>query len=439
MPTRLHPPYSLAQAPWLRAPETRAVLDALKAAGFEARVVGGAVRNTLLARPVADIDIATTALPEQTITAAKAAGLKTIPTGLQHGTITVIADHVPFEVTTLRTDVETDGRHARVAFTADWAADAGRRDFTINALYCDASGTIQDPIGGLTDIEPPRIRFIGDATARIREDYLRILRFFRFTAEYTDGTLDTAGLAACEAERTGLARISSERIQVELLKLLVAPNAQPVLVIIHARGFLRELLGDEDTRTHSDGIHVFARIIEIEKHLQSAPCAILRLAALLPQPVEGGAIDALAKAVATRLRLSNADRDFLLSAVTPAIGHTPVPNANLARAALHAGGAARFQARVLLAWAHRQSAPTDAPDWTSLYRLPERWTPPVFPLSGDDLIAAGLSPGPDLGAQLDAMQAWWYDHGLEPDRQTVLAELERRLQEAQQSGTPTRG
>jgi tRNA nucleotidyltransferase/poly(A) polymerase len=178
-------PTTLAGAPWLVRPQTRAVLAALAAAGHESRIVGGAVRNALLGEPVDEVDIATTATPDEVMAAARAAGLHAIPTGASHGTVTVVADHVPFEVTTLREDVETFGRHARVAFTADWAADARRRDFTINALYSDADGTISDPVGGLPDLAARRVRFIGDARARIREDALRILRFFRFHARYS--------------------------------------------------------------------------------------------------------------------------------------------------------------------------------------------------------------------------------------------------------------
>ena len=220
---------SLAGADWLARHQTQAVFDALAAKGFAARAVGGAVRNALLGRPVVDIDIATPARPEQVIEAARAAGLAAVPTGLEHGTVTVIAAHVPHEVTTLREDVETHGRHATVAFTDDWAADARRRDFTINALYCSADGEVFDPLGAYGDLGARRVRFIGEARERIREDYLRILRFFRLTAEYGAGPADAEGLGACVAERDGLARLSAERVRQEMLRLLAAPRA-PELV-----------------------------------------------------------------------------------------------------------------------------------------------------------------------------------------------------------------
>ncbi|MBN9263737.1 MAG: CCA tRNA nucleotidyltransferase, partial [Hyphomicrobium sp.] len=236
-------PTSLAGAPWLERPETRAVLSALAAAGHEARIVGGTVRNALLGEPVTDVDIATTATPDETMAAARAAGLDAIPTGVSHGTVTIVAHHVPFEVTTLREDVETFGRHARVAFTADWAADARRRDFTINALYCDANGTISDPLGGLADLAARRVRFIGDARERIREDALRILRFFRFHARYSAEAIDAEGLAACAAERHLLAKLSAERVRAELLKLLDAPGAARAIAVMAAYGFIVEILG----------------------------------------------------------------------------------------------------------------------------------------------------------------------------------------------------
>src|SRR5581483_10750916 len=199
---------SLAGADWLVRPETQAVFRALAARGHAARAVGGAVRNALLGRPVIDIDIATPARPEEVMEAARAAGLAAVPTGIAHGTVTVLAAHVPHEVTTLRRDVETHGRHATVAFTDDWEADARRRDFTINALYCSGEGEVFDPLGAYPDLASRRVRFIGDAHERIREDYLRILRFFRLTAEYGEGPPAPEGLAACVAEREGLGRLS---------------------------------------------------------------------------------------------------------------------------------------------------------------------------------------------------------------------------------------
>jgi poly(A) polymerase len=419
--------HARATGDWLTCHETRAVLAALIQAGFEARIVGGAVRNTLLNLPVSDIDIATTAEPEQTIAAVCAAGLRAIPTGLQHGTITVVSSGHTFEVTTLRRDVETDGRHARVAFTADWTADARRRDFTINALYCDADGVVCDPVGGLADLDPPRIRFIGDAHERIREDYLRILRFFRFTAAYSDGVLDPHGLAACIAERAGLAQISAERIRAEILKLLVARHAVPVVDTMMHQGFVDHCLGLADRTGYRRHIGIFARLIALEQSLGRAPDPILRLAALVPEAFEGAQdVAAGARDVARTLHLSNAERAQLVALAHCEMGHTPVPNARLARRALQADGVDMFRARVLFQWAIR-GASLDAPDWRELYLLPDRWTAPQLPLSGKDLLAAGVAPGPAFGQLLRELDAWWIEQDFAPDRESVRRELKRRL------------
>jgi poly(A) polymerase len=220
---------SLAGAEWLGDPRLQRVLAVLAKAGGEARIAGGAVRNALLGEPIADIDIATTLSPEAVMKAAEADGLGVHPTGIEHGTVMLVAAGIPFEVTTLRRDVETFGRKARVIFTDDWHADAARRDFTINALYCSAKGEIFDPVNGYPDILQRRIRFVGDPEARIHEDYLRILRYFRFQARYGAKTRDAASLAACVKLSKGLERLSAERIRQELFKLMVARRAVPVL------------------------------------------------------------------------------------------------------------------------------------------------------------------------------------------------------------------
>ena len=221
---------------WLQSRAIRKVFAALKAGDAEARIVGGAVRNALIDRPVKEVDIATTALPEDVMRLAREAGLGAHPTGIDHGTVTVVADGIPFEVTTLRRDVETDGRHAVVAFTTTWEEDAARRDFTINALYCDDDGTLYDPVGGLDDLRKRRVRFIGDPRARIREDYLRILRFFRFSADYGNGQIDPTGLAAADGLKDGLALLSSERVRAEILKLLAAPGRAEVVRVMYDHG-----------------------------------------------------------------------------------------------------------------------------------------------------------------------------------------------------------
>src|ERR1700693_709318 len=233
----------LDDAPWLKSGPTARVLELLNGDGEEARVVGGAVRNALLKVPTGDIDIATTALPDEVIRRAKAAGIKSVPTGIEHGTVTLVVEGQPFEVTTLREDTETFGRKAKVAFGRDWARDAARRDFTINGLSVDADGVVHDHVGGLDDILAKRVRFIGDPNQRIAEDYLRILRFFRIHAAYGTGEPDRAGYLACIAARAGLATLSAERVRMEMLKLMTAEGAAGAMTAMADGGLLLPIFG----------------------------------------------------------------------------------------------------------------------------------------------------------------------------------------------------
>ncbi len=298
-PPRIHAPKSLHGAGWLNRPETRAVFGALSGDGVETRAVGGAVRDALLGLEVTDVDFATTAVPEKVMARARGAGLKAIPTGLAHGTVTVVADGTAFEVTTLRRDVETFGRHATVAFTQDWAEDAQRRDFTLNALYAEADGTLYDPLHGYEDLAAGRVRFIGDARARIEEDYLRILRFFRFNAYYGRGPLDEDGLAACVRARAGLAQLSAERIWAELKRILVAPRAEAGIAALFDYGLLSDVLGG------APRLGRLARLIAIEAAQGREASAPLRLAALCVFVAED------APRLAARFKLSNADQALL--------------------------------------------------------------------------------------------------------------------------------
>ncbi|MDI1264310.1 MAG: CCA tRNA nucleotidyltransferase, partial [bacterium] len=286
-------------APWLKSGPAPRVLALLNGDGEEARVVGGAVRNTLLDLPIGDIDIATTALPGEVVRRARSAGIKSVPTGIEHGTVTLVVEGQPFEVTTLREDTETFGRKARVAFGRDWVRDAERRDFTINGLSIDAAGLVHDHVGGLADIAGRRVRFIGEAGARIAEDYLRILRFFRFHAAYGAGELDRAGYLACIEGRAGLASLSAERLRMEMLKLLVADGAGGAVLAMSDAGLLQSMCG---------GVVYtgpFAAMIAAERSLDLPPSAVRRLAALTVAVTED------AKRVAVRLRLSNAEAKAL--------------------------------------------------------------------------------------------------------------------------------
>jgi poly(A) polymerase len=383
----------LDNAPWLKSSPTARALALLNGDGEEARVVGGAVRNALLGIPIGDVDIATTALPAEVIRRAKAAGIKSVPTGIEHGTVTLVIDAEPFEVTTLREDTETFGRKAKVAFGRDWARDALRRDFTINGLSVDARGRVHDHVGGLDDITARRVRFIGDANQRIAEDYLRILRFFRIHAAYGEGQPDRAGYLACISGRAGLATLSAERVRLEMLKLMVAEGAADAVAAMVDGGLLLPIFG---------GVAYtgpFSAMISSERALGLAPDAMRRLGALAVAVTED------AKRVATRLRLTNAETKALDS-----MGHRWWRLAGMdeatARRRLYRLGEDRYRDRLLLAWA-RSAGDVDAAAWREFATLPERWSAPKFPLKAADFIARGIAQGPRLGQVLALAEDAW--------------------------------
>ena len=400
-------PPSLKGATWLMRPETARVFAALAESGVETRAVGGAVRNSLLGLPVTEVDLATTALPQQVMALARKSGLKAVPTGIDHGTVTVIADGVPFEVTTLRRDVETFGRHATVAFTENWEEDARRRDFTLNALYAGSDGTVFDPLGGYEDVVAGRVRFIGDAAARIREDYLRILRFFRFNAYYGKGPFDADGLRAAVSLRGGMAQLSAERIAGEVRRLLVAPQAMRAVDALFDYGLLPSVIGGVPR------LERFKRLVAIEEVLGNEPDAMLRLAALAVFVAED------AGRAAARLRLSNAEQAVLaLGAGDHA--RSGLPEEGAAKRLLYRLGPAAYAAVVLIAWADSRASPNDQ-NWREASTLSERWQAPVFPLKGSDLAALGEVEGPALGALLRRLEAEWVADGFAADRNRLLA------------------
>jgi poly(A) polymerase len=387
------------------------VLDAITAGGGGARIVGGAVRNTLLGHPVTDIDIATTIPPEDVITRAESAGLQAIPTGLAHGTVTVIAGHKPFEVTTLRRDVETHGRHATVAFTEDWSVDAHRRDFTINALYCDAAGHLFDPTGGLPDLAANRVRFIGRPEDRIAEDYLRILRFYRFTAHYGAGRIDREGHEACAALQEGLDAISAERIRSELLKLLAAPHAAIVVSEMDEAGILTRALG-----APADVV-TFARLSVIESANAIAPDPVRRLYALaVAKPGD-------AARLRDRLRLSKAEFERLADLNLPEPAVEPAESEDRARCFIYRHGAATFRDGVLVNWARDFNAAPSSALHRRLIKLADQWTPPKLPVTGKDVIAHGVPSGPEVGHILDLFEQWWMTAGFPADEALVRERL----------------
>jgi poly(A) polymerase len=409
MPERLMP------AIWLDAPSTRAVMAALQQDGEEARFVGGAVRNALLGLPVTDIDLAATGKPQDNLLRLAQAGIKTLPTGIAHGTITAITAERHFEITTLRRDVETDGRHAKVVFGNDWRADAQRRDFTLNTLYADQNGRLYDPLGsGYADLAAGHVRFVGDPVARIREDYLRILRFFRFFAAFEHSGVDSQGLAACILEKDGLARLSGERVQNELAKLFIAPRALDAIELMVKENIFSALL------PVTTDLKRCCQLAKIEETLGRAPDFILRLSALLPD--ETGA----RRLAAERLRLSNRECDRLIS-----MGRCDIRlHAKMSSQDIHLGvyrmGMDAFLDRVLICWAGDGHAPS-FPDWRGQFEEARRWTKPVFPLSGRDLKEAGVEEGPELGKLLVKLEQEWAENDFRQTRPALLERLSALL------------
>jgi poly(A) polymerase len=382
---------ALGDAPWLTSGAPARVLQLLNGDGEEARVVGGAVRNALMQLTVGEVDVATTAVPDEVVRRARAAGIKSVPTGIEHGTVTLIVDGQPFEVTTLREDTETFGRHARVSFGRDWNGDANRRDFTINALSVGPDRVVRDYVGGLADIAARRVRFIGDAGKRIEEDYLRILRFFRMHAAFGAGEVDRAGYLACIGGRAGLATLSAERMRMEMLKLLVADGAAGAIEAMADGGLLQAIVGGV---TYGG---TFAAMIAAERALGLAPDAMRRFAALAVAVTED------AKRIATRLRLSNAEAKALDS-----MGHRWWRLAGMdearAKQRLYRLGENPYRDRLLLAWARTGG---EAARWIELARLPERWSAPKFPLKAADFVARGVAEGPALGHVLTLAEDAW--------------------------------
>jgi poly(A) polymerase len=394
-------------------PATVAVMTALRGAGGEdcARFVGGCVRDALLRRPVKDIDIATTLTPPSVIAALEAAGLRAVPTGIAHGTITAVAGGAPFEITTLRRDVETDGRRAVVAFTDDWAQDAARRDFRLNALYSDADGRLFDPTGhGVADAKAGAIVFVGDPETRIREDALRIARYFRFLAWFGRGEPDAAALEACAALAPLVETLSAERLGAEMLKLLAAEDPREALRLMDAAGVLRRLIPGDRSRDRLDAL------VRIETEILFADDPLLRLAALLPGDPTSGAL------AAQRLRLSNAQRERLTAALGTEPPLTSWMSPRATRRAVYALGAEAFCDRVMLAWASADR-PAAAVQWRALLAMGRSWAPPSLPLSGDEVAAAGVPRGPLIGAVLREVEAWWIDHDFIDDKLSIMERL----------------
>ncbi len=392
------------------AAPARAVMAALSANEDGARFVGGAVRNALLGEAVTEVDIAARFPPDEVIRRLEAAGLRAIGTGIEHGTVTAIVDGTPYEVTSLRRDVETFGRRAVVAYTTNWAEDAARRDFTINALYAGEDGTLFDYFGGLNDIPARRVRFIGDARQRIKEDYLRILRFFRFHAQYGRGEPDADGLSACAEEKAGLKLLSGERVQKELLVLLKVRDPLPVLRVMQDSGILAEIF------SRDLNLPRLQQLISIEQPSGTARDAVLRFAALLPD--SAGA----AREIAEKLRLSNNTRDRLAAAAEKDERiAVPVAGACL-RELMYRMGKDRTRDQLLLRWADAGAPASDA-QWQTMMTVLRDWQVPVFPLDGNDVMALGVPEGREIGVHLRDIEQWWIAQDFAPTRSELLDRL----------------
>ena len=397
---RLVPPQWMVDVPSQR------LFTALRAAGIAARFVGGCVRNAVLERGIDDIDLAVDKPPTTVMAALAAAEIKAIPTGVKHGTVTAIADSRPFELTTLRRDVETDGRRAIVAFTDDWLEDAARRDFTFNALYADPDGTLYDPFDGRADLAAGRVRFIGDPDQRIAEDRLRVLRFFRFHAWYGQPPVDPSGFDACRRNAGTLGALSAERVAKELLRLLEAPAPADALEAMLEAGALDHWLPE-----YAGTARLRALIAR-----EPTPDKLRRLAAVLPA-------DADATAIGKRLKLSTQEslRLGVMLAREPALDLAGGLRAW--RAGLYRLGNKLYRDRLLLA--------VGTPgDWRGALALAESWTPPELPVSGGDLLQMGLAPGPRVGTLISAVEDWWVAGDFAADRASCLAELARLAKEA---------
>jgi poly(A) polymerase len=416
---------SIAGQDWFSKPALQRILGLLNADGGEARIVGGAIRNALMDMPVGDIDIATTLLPQDVVERAKDAGIKSVPTGIEHGTVTLVLEGEGYEVTTLRRDVATDGRRADVAFGTDWQVDAERRDLTINGLYADGEGNIIDLINGLPDIETRTVRFIGDAATRVAEDYLRVLRFFRFFAWYGSGRPDADGLRASARAKDKLSTLSAERVWSELKKLLSAPDPSRSLLWMRQSGVLAQVLPE----TEKWGIDSIHGLVAAEQSLNWSVDPLIRLAAIIPPDV------ARVEAMASRLRMSKNETNRLLL-----WAGAQTPDATMAETALdrllYRQGKDGVVMRLKLALAAARADVSAGEEamrrvarLSTLNNRANAFVKPAFPLTGADVLAEGVAAGPRVGEVLSALEDKWVEVNFSLDRAALTARLKTMLQD----------
>ncbi len=419
--TKLASQPKLPPQPWMEALATRRVIAALTAQGSDVRFVGGCVRDAVLGRSVKDVDIATHDAPETVMALLDAAGIEAVPTGFAHGTVTAVIGPDHFEITTLRQDVATDGRHAKVAFTGDWEADAARRDLTINALSASPDGTIFDPCGGLADLKAGRIRFVGDPRTRIREDVLRLLRFFRFYVHYGQPPMDESARDAARELAHLLPTLSGERIASETIKLLQAADPAPTLELMRTDGILAQFLPEAAQGTN--GIATLRALVTIEG-LGIGTDPWRRLASLI-DPTHG---EAGARGIADRWHLSNQERVRLVLLAGPPVAFDAETGGVARRRLLYHLGGARFRDLALLAWARQVAAHGPSPRreveaWQDHLAAAEAWQPVSLPVKGRDALALGVPHGPEIGQLIAQLEEWWMGEDFRPDRAACLAKL----------------
>ncbi|MCF6214604.1 MAG: CCA tRNA nucleotidyltransferase [Emcibacter sp.] len=397
--------------PWMSKPPLVKLFNILNHDGLNARMVGGCVRNALLGRKIIDIDVACRLIPEESLKRLKKAGVKVVPTGLKHGTITAVMGKSNFEITTLRRDEESDGRRAKVAYIDDWQEDARRRDFTINALYLDLDGSLYDPCGGLCDIAARRVRFIGDADQRIHEDGLRILRFFRFAAHIGQGEMDPVGLAACLKNKFLINRLSGERLAQEIFKILKSDNLLPVIKVMNEGGILDKIIPDHE---NLQGLNSYVRL---EKVL--GKCNILaRLSCLLRK--DNKAIETISR----HLKLSNKQVKMLRNYVNHDLSLSADISQKDIRRAIYHHGRDIFIFAVLQSWAD-ETLGQDHKAWRKILAYGEEWPIPTFPVQGKDLMARGQKSGAEIGRKLRALEQAWAQSDFHLTREEMLGKITR--------------
>ncbi len=407
--------------PWMQAPEAMAVFKALMAGGKEARFIGGCVRDAILKTEVRDIDIATPEPPDRVLELLAAAGIRAIPTGFDHGTITAVIGDKHFEVTSLRVDVESHGRHATVAFTDDWEADARRRDFTINTLSCTPDGDIYDPLEALDDLGKRWVRFVGEPRDRINEDVLRLLRYFRFYATYANPPPNVHALAACRALAPRLKELSGERIHSEMFRILLAPNPADTLLLMKGERVLDYILPEA---INFGRLRMISWLESTALNVASiAPDPLRRLAAMLSDDA------GIHASVAGRLRLSNMEAHRLANMLGGDIEATPDTGPQQRRRDLQQLGRDDYRDLVLLAWAEESNQDPRRPPirkqaWQALIGEIDAWTPHIFPIKGRDALDMGMEHGPQVGAALATVEDWWRDGDFQAGRDQCLERLQ---------------